>query len=137
MKHESWEAGRRRGDQKGGGRGAEEERDWREGVGVTRGCRSDQRERRSSELRGKEEKKAILSQGVGKETRGSEERRKRSRIGGRVLERPEGVEIISVKRKRGEKGDIIALFYGSRRVSDTGEHDPHTGFLPSLTGAMS
>jgi len=24
----------------------------------------------------------------------------------------------------------VLLFYGSRRVSDTGEHDPRTGFLP-------
>jgi len=24
----------------------------------------------------------------------------------------------------------VPLFYGSRRVSDTGEHDPCTGFLP-------
>jgi len=45
------EQGRKRRDWKRGGRAA----------GSERGCRSDWRERRSSELRGKEEKKAILS----------------------------------------------------------------------------
>ena len=48
------------------------------------------------------------SRGAGEETRGSEERRKRSGIGGRVSERPEGAEIVGIKRIRGEKGDIIA-----------------------------
>ena len=33
---------------------------------------------------------------------------KGSGIRGGILERPEGVEIIGIKRKRGEKGDIIA-----------------------------
>jgi len=47
------------------------------------------------------------SQRMGKETRGSGERQKRSGIRERVLERPEGVDIVGIKRKRGEKGDII------------------------------
>ena len=46
--------------------------------------------------------------GSGEGNEGSEERRKRSGIGGRVLERPEGAEIIGIRGKRGEKGDIIA-----------------------------
>jgi len=50
------------------------------------------------------------SRGAGKETRGSEERRKRSGIGGRVSERPEGAETVGIRGKRGEKGDIIADF---------------------------
>ena len=28
----------------------------------------------------------------------------------------------------------VLLSYGAKRVSDMGGHDPHTGFLPSLTG---
>jgi len=43
------------------------------------------------------------SQGAGKETRGSEERRKRSRIGGRVSERLEGVEIVGIRGKKRRK----------------------------------
>ena len=31
----------------------------------------------------------------------------------------------------------VPLFYRVKRASDTGEHDPRTGFLPSLTGATS
>ena len=31
----------------------------------------------------------------------------------------------------------VPLFYGSRRVSDTGGHDPRTGFLPFLKSALS
>ena len=31
-----------------------------------------------------------------------------SRVGGRVSERPEGAEIVGIRRKRGKKGDIIA-----------------------------
>jgi len=49
------------------------------------------------------------SRGVGKETRGSEERQKRSGIGGRVSEQPEGAEIVGKRGKRGEKGDIITV----------------------------
>jgi len=49
------------------------------------------------------------SRGAGKGTRESEEERKRSGIGGKVSERPEGAEIVGIKRKREEKGDIIAL----------------------------
>jgi len=30
----------------------------------------------------------------------------------------------------------VLLSYGSKRVSDTGGHDPRTGFLPSLTGTV-
>jgi len=47
------------------------------------------------------------SRGAGKETRGLEERQARSRIGGRVSERLEGAEIVGIRGKRGEKGDII------------------------------
>ena len=36
-----------------------------------------------------------------------EEEQKRSGIGGKVSERPEGAEIVGIRRKRGEKGDII------------------------------
>ena len=49
------------------------------------------------------------SRGAGKGTRGSEERWKRSGIGAKVLERPEGAEIIGIRGKRQEKGDIIAV----------------------------
>jgi len=47
------------------------------------------------------------SRGAGKGTRGSEERRKRSGIGGKVSERLEGAEIVGIRGKRREKGDII------------------------------
>jgi len=46
--------------------------------------------------------------GAGKGMRGSEERRKRSGIRGRVSERPGGAEIVGIRGKGGEKGDIIA-----------------------------
>ena len=49
------------------------------------------------------------SQRAGKGTRGLEERRKRSGIRARVLERPEGAEIVGIRGKGGEKGDIIAV----------------------------
>jgi len=49
------------------------------------------------------------SRGAGKGTRGLEERQKRSGIGGRVSERLEGVEIVGIRGKGGEKGDIIAV----------------------------
>jgi len=39
------------------------------------------------------------SRGAGKGMRGSEERRKRSGIGGRVSERPEGEEIVGIRGK--------------------------------------
>jgi len=48
------------------------------------------------------------SRGAGKETRGLEERRKRSGIRAKVSERPEGAETVGIRGKRGEKGDIIA-----------------------------
>ena len=48
------------------------------------------------------------SQEAGEGTRESEGKRKRSGIGGKVSERPEGAEIVGIKGKRGEKGDIIA-----------------------------
>jgi len=53
------------------------------------------------------------SQKAGKGTRESEEEWKRSGIRGRMSERPEGAEIVGIKRKRGGKGDIIARSYHS------------------------
>ena len=43
------------------------------------------------------------SQGAGKETRGSEERQKRSGIGGWVSERLEGAEIVGIRGKKRRK----------------------------------
>ena len=53
--------------------------------------------------------------------REAEGKRERSGIGAKVSERLEGAEIIGIKRKRGEKGDIIALFKTERLVKELSE----------------
>jgi len=68
------------------------------------------------------------SREAGKGTRGSEERWKRSGIGGRVSERPEGAEIVGIRGKGGEKGDIIARGV-SLQYSTTHWPPPLTGHL--------
>jgi len=62
------------------------------------------------------------SRGAGKGMRGLEERRKGSGIGRRVSERLEGAEIVGIRGKGVEKGDIIAVpFLSSNDHTDLAE----------------